>query len=152
MLALGSVLAVAAYVALPGPILASDPPSVEAMVSRIWDGSTLDAQVEGRRTAVGYLGAETPAPNRPCGPEALERNRQLAGGRVLLEADPAYEFDAIGRRLYYAYTPDGVSIEATLIGEGLARAVRTDASHGADLLAIQAEAEAAGLGCLWASS
>jgi endonuclease YncB( thermonuclease family) len=101
---------------------------------------------------VGYLGAETAAGNTPCGQVALERNRELAGGRVLLEADAAYEFDTIGRRLYYAFTPDGVSIDETLIREGLARAVRTDAGRGADLLTAQADAEAAGRGCLWAAS
>jgi endonuclease YncB( thermonuclease family) len=81
----------------------------------------------------------------------MERNRELAGDRVLLEADPAYDYDSVGRRLYYAYTPDGRSIDETLIREGLAQAVRADASHGADLLAAQAEAESAGRGCLWAS-
>ena len=151
-LMLVGVLAVTVYSASPAPSVAADQPSIEAMVSRVWDGSTLDAYVDGRRTAVGYLGVETPAANTPCGRDALERNRQLAGGRVLLEADPAYELDEIGRRLYYAYTPDGVSIDAALISEGLARAARTDASHGADLLAIQAEAQAAGRGCVWAAS
>ena len=65
------------------------------MVSRDWDGTSLDARVDDRRTAVGYPGAETPAANTPCGQLALERNRDLAGGRVLLEADAAYEFDTI---------------------------------------------------------
>jgi endonuclease YncB( thermonuclease family) len=138
--------------AWPQPALASDQPRLDAPVTRAWDGTTLDARVDGRRTMVGYLGAEAPAPNQPCGAEALARNGELAGGLVLLEADAAYEFDARGRRLYYAYAEDGRSIEETLIREGLARAVRTDAAHGADLLAAQAEAEAAGRGCLWQST
>jgi micrococcal nuclease len=120
-------------------------------VSRVIDGSTLDAQIVGVRTPVGYLGVETPSLNQPCGREAFDRNRELAAGGVLLEPDPAYELDGLSRRLYYAYTADGTSIDETLIREGLARAVRTDAAHGDTLVALEAEAQAAGRGCLWAS-
>lgn len=79
-------------------------------------------------------------------------NRELAGTQVLLEDDPAYQFDEIGRRLYYAYTADAsLSIEAVLVGEGSGRAVRTDAREGAYLAALEDEARAASRGCLWAS-
>ena len=81
--------------------------------------------------------------------EELAHNRELAGAAVLLAEDPAYQVDPRGRLLYYAYTLEGVSIDATLIGEGLARAVRTDARHGAALTALEAAARAAGRGCLW---
>ena len=37
-------------------------------------------------------------------------------------SDPLYEFDVLGRRLYYAFTVDGVSIDEVLVREGLARA------------------------------
>ena len=120
---------------------------VEAFVTRAVDGNALDAHVEGNRTLVGYLGAETPARNQPCGLEAMARSQELAGRRLYLETDPTHVFDARGRRLYYAYTADGASIDEALIREGLARAVRTDARYGAYLAMIQAEAE--GRGCLW---
>jgi micrococcal nuclease len=124
---------------------------IEATVSRVIDGSTLDAQIGGVRTPVGYLGVETAALNRPCGREAFDRNRELVAGGVFLEPDSTYELDDLSRRLYYAYSPDGTSIDEALIGEGLARAVRTDATHGERLAALEAEAQAAGLGCLWAN-
>jgi endonuclease YncB( thermonuclease family) len=152
VLVVGVVLAAGTYGAWLRAALASDEPRLEAPVARAWDGTSLDAHVAGQRTAVGYLGAEAPAPNQPCGAEALARNRELAGGRVLLEADAAYDLDARGRRLFYAYTEDGRSIEEILIREGLARAVRTDGAHGADLQAAEAETEAAGRGCLWQSA
>ena len=63
--------------------------------------------------------------------------------------DPNYDFDAIGRRLYYAFTADGVSIDETLVREGLGRAVRTEAVEGSVLQAAEADAAAAGRGCLW---
>jgi endonuclease YncB( thermonuclease family) len=127
----------------------ADDALIEAMVTRAVDGSSVDAHVLGARTALGYLGADVMAANHPCGREALERNRELAGSQLLLLDDPIYQFDERGRRLYYAFTPDGRSIEAILIREGLAWAARTDASRGPELAALQAEAEAAGQGCLW---
>jgi micrococcal nuclease len=87
--------------------------------------------------------------HQPCGQEAFNRNRELVGSRVRLEEDASYQFDEIGRRLYYVFTADGQSIEETLVREGLAHAVRTDGHRGAVLVALQAEAEAAGRGCLW---
>ncbi len=124
-------------------------PTPEALVSRVIDGSTLDAEINGVRVAVGYLGVDTPPANQPCGQAALERNRQLVGERVLLMADPTYDFDLIGRRLYYAFTVDGVSIDEILVREGLGRAVRTEAVEGSVLQEAEADAAAAGRGCIW---
>jgi endonuclease YncB( thermonuclease family) len=124
----------------------------DAMVTQVIDGSTLDAYVDGARTLVGYLGVETAAPFQQCGAEALARNRELAGRLVRLEADPVYQFDLFGRRLFYAYTEGGTSIDAALVREGLAHAVRTDARHGAELARLEAEARAASRGCLWAAT
>jgi endonuclease YncB( thermonuclease family) len=122
---------------------------IEAPVTRIIDASTLETRILGNRAGVKYLGVWTPAVTQRCGPEAEARNRELTGIRVLLEEDPGYRFDSSGSLLYYAYTPEGLSIDAVLVREGLALAVRPDARHGAVLAALQAEAEAAGRGCLW---
>lgn len=124
---------------------------VPATITRVVTGDTLDAQVNGNRTPVGYLGARSPDINQPCGKEAFDRNQELTTQGVLLESDPLYTTDDIHRTLFYAYTADGTSIDETLITEGLARAVRTDATHGADLAAAEADAAAAQRGCLWAS-
>jgi endonuclease YncB( thermonuclease family) len=130
---------------------ADDGPRIEALITRVVDGSTLDAQVEGARTPVGYLGVSVPDINQPCGEQAFERNRELTGQGVLLESDPLYTVDDRHRQLFYAYTLDGVSIDETLIREGLAHATRTDAAHGADLAAVEADAAASAQGCLWSS-
>jgi endonuclease YncB( thermonuclease family) len=133
-------------VEVPGPGV-----GVAATINQVIDGMTLDAQVSGMRIPVGYLGVETPSPAQRCGREAIARNRELAGvGQVLLTADPLYQVDERRRQLYYAFTPDGRSIEEVLIGEGLAVAVRTDATRGAALLALQESVQAGGKGCLWA--
>jgi endonuclease YncB( thermonuclease family) len=151
-LLLGVVFAPSRQVVAPPPGSSDDGPLIEATVSRAIDGASLDAYVDGKRTALGYLGIEAPPANQPCGREALNRNRELAGDQVRLVEDPAYQFDELGRRLYYAFTIDGQSIEEILVREGLARAARIDAGRGARLAALQAEAEAAGRGCLWNGS
>ena len=145
------LLAVTGTTALPVAADGIDLPTLDATVNRVIDGSTLDAQIDGVRTPVAYLGAAAPALNQPCGPEAAERSRELAGQHVLLAADPAYDLDGQHRRLFYAYTADGVSIDETLIREGLAHAVHPDASHGPDLAALEASAQADAQGCLWST-
>jgi endonuclease YncB( thermonuclease family) len=130
--------------------LAADPvPGIPALVARTIDGDSLDAYIDGKRTAVGYLGAESAPLNTPCGRQAQARNQQLADSSVFLLADPAYELDETGRRLFYAFTADGRLIDAYLIWEGLARASRTDGYYGAYLLALQADAQASSRGCIW---
>lgn len=118
-------------------------------MTRVIDGSSLDARVSGNRTLVGYLGARTPNLTEPCGSEAFARNRELVGVTVMVEEDDSYTFDELGRRLFYVFTADGVSIDEALVREGLAYAVRTDAHHGPILQAVEAAAKAAGRGCLW---
>jgi len=154
MMRRASLLVAAALLLVPGSLRAqeAEDPVPEAQVTRVIDGSTLDAQVNGMRVPIGYLGVDTPPANQPCGQQALERNRELAGDHVLLMSDPQFEFDAAGRRLYYAFTPDGVSIDEELIREGLGRAVRTEAVEGSQLQAAEADAQAAGRGCVWDGS
>jgi endonuclease YncB( thermonuclease family) len=122
---------------------------VGATVNQVIDGMTLDAQIDGIRTPVGYLGVQTPALNQRCGAEAAQRNRDLAGTHVILTTDPAFELDAQHRRLYYAFTVDGISIDETLVAEGLAEAAHPDAANGPHLQTVQAEAQANAVGCLW---
>ena len=122
--------------------------AVVAKVDRTIEGDSLDVHIDGRRVAVGYEDVETPDPGQPCGRDALERNRQLVGDRILLVENPNAQFDAMGRRLFRAYSADGGSIAETLVREGLGRAVRgvPDADR---LVALEDDARAAGLGCLW---
>src|SRR5262249_28050536 len=101
-----------------------DNPTPPAQGTPLVDGPSMDAQVNGIRVPIGYLGVDTPPANQPCGLMALQRNQELAGDHVLLMSDPLFEFDASGRRLYYAFTIDGVSIDEVLIREDLGRAVR----------------------------
>jgi endonuclease YncB( thermonuclease family) len=139
----------------PIEVMPADPlpldmqPMVVATVHRVIDGSSLDADVNGIRTSIGYLGIDTPPLNAACGREARDLNEYLAGRTVLLQEDPHYTFDEIGRRLYYVYALDGTSIESVLLREGLAVAARVDAWRGEELVLLEDETAALGRGCLW---
>jgi endonuclease YncB( thermonuclease family) len=125
------------------------------MVNRAIDGDTLDVAIDGVRTPIGLLGAVAPPLNQPCGPEAAARLSELApaAASISLAADPAYTGLDPRRRvvLYYAFASDGTSIDETLVAEGLAHAANPSASNTETLTALEADAQANGRGCLWAS-
>lgn len=74
--------------------------------------------------------------------------RQLAGGTIRVETGPRLK-DQFVRLLRYAYTADGLSIDALLIGEGLARAWTRDGQHRDTLMALEESARENWAGCLW---
>lgn len=87
----------------------------EAQVIRVLDGDTLDTP-KGR---VRLFGVDAPEGGEGCGSEATERLQELAGDSVRLE-DGTRQTDQYGRILAYVYTENGLSIDETLIREGLA--------------------------------
>jgi endonuclease YncB( thermonuclease family) len=123
---------------------------VEVRVDKVLDGDTIDVIVSqtGRGARIRYYGVDTPEAGDRCYREALDRNESLLGDTVLLLPD-ARDEDRFERSLRYAFRPDGVSIDATLIAEGYAHAWREDGQYRDELLAIEREAQAQGRGCLW---
>src|SRR5215208_6214856 len=115
---------------------------------RVVDGDTIDIYLGGTQVLVGLIGADSPEGNTPCGREAAALLRMLTRGGVLLDEDPGLTFDGRGRRLYYARTRDGRAIALELVTAGVARADGTGA-ESAQLAAAEADARAAGRGCLW---
>jgi endonuclease YncB( thermonuclease family) len=67
---------------------------------------------------------------------------------VRVEAGPRQR-GRYGRRLYYAYTEGGASIDETLTKEGLALAWIGDGQHRDVLMEVEREAQQQGIGCLW---
>ena len=121
-------------------------PDCEAhSVGRVIDGDTLDL-TDGTRVRV--YGINTPERGERCFTEAIDRLRQLAGTTVRLEDGPRLT-DNFGRRLAYLYTADGLSIDALLIGEGLAEAWTRDGQHRDTLVGLESSARQNGVGCLW---
>jgi endonuclease YncB( thermonuclease family) len=120
----------------------------EARVEEVIDGDTIDVNVNGRRIRVRYYGIDTPERGDRCYREAVDRNEQLVGDRVLLLPD-ARDTDSGGRSLRYVFRSDGVSIDATLVAEGFANAWREDGRFRGDIIALERQAQAEGRGCLW---
>ncbi len=70
------------------------------------------------------------------------------GGTARPENGPRTR-DYPGRRLAYAYTMDGLSIDVLMIGEGLAETWTRHGQHRDTLVALEQAARENGAGCLW---
>jgi endonuclease YncB( thermonuclease family) len=113
-------------------------------VERIIDGDTLDTNA-GR---VRLFGVDTPERGEQCFDQATRALKELAGETIRVEVGPRLR-DPNGRLLYYVYTESGNSLDEILISEGLALAWTRDGQHRNFLNELEANARAAGAGCLW---
>ncbi|WP_166462413.1 thermonuclease family protein [Psychrobacillus vulpis] len=96
-------------------------------VVEVIDGDTIKINYNGNIEKVRYLLIDTPETNhktlgkQPFGEDAKVRNKELLNsGNVTIEFDVGNRFDDYGRMLAYIYV-DGVSVQETLLEEGLAR-------------------------------
>ncbi len=119
-----------------------------ARVRHTVDGDTLKVLWEGRPETVRYYGINTPERGRPCYDEATERNRALAGVSVRLAFDRRFR-DRHGRMLAYVFTEEGLSLDAQLVSEGLARSWKKDGRFRGVLKDLERKARADRRGCLW---
>lgn len=131
------------------------PASIEAEVTYVYDGDTIEVRISGQEYRVRYIGIDAPEStyeHDPYGPEATAKNRELvAGKRVRLEKDVS-EIDRYGRLLRYVYVGD-VMVNAELVRLGYAQASSfpPDIRYQALFARLQQEARAAGRG-LWGVS
>jgi micrococcal nuclease len=133
----------------PPPLIHYDPQSLQqARVVRVIDGDTIDVLIDGEPQQIRYYGIDAPEEGEKCYQEATERNRELVGTTVRLEPD-ARDKDEYGRLLRYVFTNEGVSVDATLVSEGLARAWRKDGRYATRLTILETDAQQDGTGCLW---
>jgi endonuclease YncB( thermonuclease family) len=113
------------------------------------DGDTLDVLAAQTELRVRLYGVDTPERGERCYAEAQARSAQLLGTVVILVPD-ARQQDRGGRELRYVFTPEGRSVDATLIAEGVALAWREDGILRDQLVAIEERAQRERRGCLWA--
>ena len=99
--------------------------STEARVTRVVDGDTVEAEVDGTEEDVRYIGVDTPESVKPDTPvecyalAASHFNQRLVEGRtVRLEYD-AERRDVYGRLLAYVYLGDQF-VNAELVKRGYA--------------------------------
>jgi endonuclease YncB( thermonuclease family) len=132
-----------------GDVFCADPTVMQAArVVRIIDGDTIRVVVNGREEPVRLYGIDTPERGEACFSQATERTRDLAGTEVRLLRD-ARNRDRNGRLLRYVFTPDGLSIDASLVADGLAVAWTADGARREDLIRLEDMARSTAVGCLW---
>jgi len=120
-----------------------DCPQVE--VVRIIDGDTFRMPDGNRFRPYGFDAHEV---GERCASEATSRFSELVGNVIRVDSGPR-EFDPFGRRLGYAYSNAGSSIDEIMIREGLAVAWTQDGQHRDYLIAVEQEARNSRRGCMW---
>jgi len=102
------------------------PAAGTALVTRVVDGDTVEAQIEGEIEDVRLIGVDTPetvkpgAPVECFGPQASHFSHRLLEGRRLRLVFGEERRDAYGRLLAYAYLGERF-VNAALVRRGLAR-------------------------------
>jgi glucose/arabinose dehydrogenase len=115
---------------------------------RVVDGDSLEMLIDGRRVAVGVLGIDAAPFGTPCGGAARAELQSLVGKGITLEDDPANILDTRKRRMYKVTTPDGRSVAAALVSDGLAKATGRG-PEAATLAALESQARQTKAGCVW---
>jgi micrococcal nuclease len=106
----------------------SGPPSAVALVTRVVDGDTIEAQIGNRVEDVRYIGIDTPETVKPdtpvqCfGPQASTFNHRLVEGQTVRLLFGVERRDVYGRLLAYVHLGDRF-VNAILVRRGLARSL-----------------------------
>lgn len=107
---------------------AEEPASAGALVTRVVDGDTIEALIDGEVEDVRYIGVDTPETVKPgtpvqCfGPQASAFNHSLVEGRRVRLVFGEERRDKYGRLLAYVHLGDRF-VNAMLVRRGLARSL-----------------------------
>ncbi|WP_374686708.1 thermonuclease family protein [Promineifilum sp.] len=127
------------------------PDGDRAEVTYVFDGDTIEVELDGQTYRLRYIGVDTPERDEPFYEEALTFNRELVDGQTVILVRDVSETDQYGRLLRYVYLTDGTFVNAELMRAGMARLVTfpPDVAQTDFLRALQQEARAAAAG-MWA--
>lgn len=117
-------------------------------IKDIIDADSINVIIDGRTYGIRYYGSDGPLAGQRCYREAVDRNRKLVGKEVLLLAD-AQDKDKNNILMRYVFTPDGTSVDATLVAEGFSHASGVQGRFTSDIAALEEQAKADKRGCLW---
>jgi micrococcal nuclease len=120
----------------------------QGTVKEIIDGDSMNVIIDGKTTGIRFYGVDTPMAGQRCYREAEDRTKTLLGQKVLLLPD-AQEKDKDNIALRYVFTPDGVSIDATLVAEGFGHASGVEGQYRSQIAGYETQAQQAKRGCLW---
>ena len=133
----------------------NEPTTFTAEVTRVVDGDTVEADIDGREEDVRYIGVDTPESVKPdspveCyGPEAADFNRRLVEGKTVRMELGAEQRDQYGRVLAYVRLGD-TFVNAELLRRGYATTltIPPNDQYAGQFDRLEREAAAEGRG-LW---
>ena len=139
----------------PTRAAANRPPTVQpdappdgdrVAVTYVFDGDTIEVELDGRTYRLRYIGVDTPEREEPYYQAAFDFNRDLVEGQTVTLVRDVSETDQYGRLLRYVYLDDGTFVNAAIISAGMGRLVTfpPDVAQTENLKQLQAEAREAG--------
>jgi endonuclease YncB( thermonuclease family) len=135
----------------PSPL--ATPAGDRAEVTYVFDGDTIEVELDGRTYRLRYIGVDTPEREEPYYQQAFDFNRDLVEGETVTLVRDVSETDQYGRLLRYVYLSDGTFVNAAIIRQGMGRLVTfpPDVTQTEFLKGLQAEARDAGAG-MWSDA
>jgi endonuclease YncB( thermonuclease family) len=134
--------------AAPLPPTATGPAGDHALVTRIVDGDTIKASLNGSEVTIRYIGVNTPETDQACYAEATAANQSLVSGQTVTLVKDVSETDQYGRLLRYVYL-GATMVNAELARQGWAEAAKypPDVAHADEFHSLAMAARASNLGC-----
>lgn len=117
-------------------------------VVRVYDGDTIQVEIDGDRYDVRYIGVNTPERGDICYDEATNANDSLVAGETVRLVRDESDTDQFDRLLRYVYVGD-TFVNARLVERGYAEAVRypPDLAHYDQFVDLENRAAADNRGC-----
>lgn len=107
----------------PGTTATADVDGVDALVIHVFDGDTIEVEIDGRAYHLRYIGVDSPERDEPFYQEAFDFNREIVEDETVILVRDISETDQYGRLLRYVYLSDGTFVNAEMMKQGLARLV-----------------------------
>jgi endonuclease YncB( thermonuclease family) len=153
LLTLGAVLLICLRLSPPEDGAAQAPgPNDQAFVHngfvRVIDGDTVEIWRDDRRWGIGLIGIDAPEGNTACGMSAAARMWELTAQGAKFRSEAGVP-DEKYRLMYHADTLGDLSIEETLVSEGLAKVDARGGKENARLRQLESDARRERRGCVW---
>ncbi len=131
---------------------------IEAVVTKVIDGDTIEVSIKGVKYKLRYIGVDAPEPDsidtntRNIAMKATDKNSEMVKNKVVEIEKDISETDRYGRLLRYVYA-GGLMVNAKMVECGYAQAVsyHPDVRYQSLFSSLQAEAKASKMG-MWGSS
>ncbi len=94
-----------------------------AKVTWVYDGDTVEVEMNGKKWKVRYIGVDTPEIDQPYYEEASEANFDMVKNQNVILVRDVSNTDQYDRLLRYIYLADGTFVNAELLRNGYGRTI-----------------------------